>query len=472
MAATTITRESMTDNVTVWNVARIGSSIYDRIDSLIGAALTLGGVLTVEGFGTHAFSTGNTGGNILGIRNTSAGTGNYGRLQVGNNTTASGIMFSAYASTHATAPSQAYIESSLTGALVVGTNSTSNAAVQWMTSGIVRGQIAAGGQFSFGSGSPDVNYLTRISGTHTSATGTAAALLIDASVSPAVNQIGVGAWVAPTIVEAASGTHAFLAGMFVQAPVITAGAATVTTAASVYIEAAPAASGAANYALYVAGGQSVMPDGTAANPTLCGLSSGGASGIYWSNSGSRVNIATQGVQIAEFAGSSVSAHTLTMVASANGTGNTGNYISLGRNTSGAGSAGLIVFGLLGGGFRSVWSSNAGDLMINATAPTEAGGDTTGTVVGTQTSTRASKRDIARYDDLDGALRLINHTPLYRFRYRETGDADTAHVGILADESPAFTRYGGTAFDPINAFGYTAAAVQALTRRLERLEARG
>ena len=49
-------------------------------------------------------------------------------------------------------------------------------------------------------------------------------------------------------------------------------------------------------------------------------------------------------------------------------------------------------------------------------------------------------------------------PLYRFRYREM-DPDTSHVGIMADESPEFTRYGATAFDPVNAFGYTAAAIR-------------
>jgi hypothetical protein len=41
---------------------------------------------------------------------------------------------------------------------------------------------------------------------------------------------------------------------------------------------------------------------------------------------------------------------------------------------------------------------------------------------------------------------------------------------MADESPEFTRYQQTAFDPVNAFGYTAAAIKALLRRVDILEA--
>lgn len=101
--ATTITRESMTDNVTVWNVTRIGSAIYDRIDSVLGSALTLGGVLTVEAFGTHAFSAGGTGNNILRVRNTSAGTGNLATLQLGNDTATAVCALGAFSTTFTTA---------------------------------------------------------------------------------------------------------------------------------------------------------------------------------------------------------------------------------------------------------------------------------------------------------------------------------------------------------------------------------
>ncbi len=86
MAATTIGRESMTDGTTVWNVARIGSAIYDRVDTILSSNITFGGTVAAEGFGTHAISAGGTGGNILRVRNTMAGTGNYSRVEIGNDT--------------------------------------------------------------------------------------------------------------------------------------------------------------------------------------------------------------------------------------------------------------------------------------------------------------------------------------------------------------------------------------------------
>ena len=88
MAATTITRESMTDGVTAWTVTRIGSAIYDRIDTVLGANITFGGTVSAEGFGTHAISTGGTGTNRWQIRNTTSGTANRASFDVGNNSDA------------------------------------------------------------------------------------------------------------------------------------------------------------------------------------------------------------------------------------------------------------------------------------------------------------------------------------------------------------------------------------------------
>jgi len=84
MAATTITRATLTDNVTVWNAAQVGTAIYDKVDALIAANITFGGLVSAEGFGTHALSTGGTGGNILLVRNTTSGTANFAQVRLGN----------------------------------------------------------------------------------------------------------------------------------------------------------------------------------------------------------------------------------------------------------------------------------------------------------------------------------------------------------------------------------------------------
>lgn len=90
--ATTITRESMTDAVTVWNVTRIGSAIYDRIDDLVGSDIVFGGVVGSEAVGTHAFSGSANSANILSVRNTSSGTAAQAAIHVGNDTSQSALV--------------------------------------------------------------------------------------------------------------------------------------------------------------------------------------------------------------------------------------------------------------------------------------------------------------------------------------------------------------------------------------------
>lgn len=98
--ATTITRESMTDNVTVWNVTRIGSALYDRIDAVLAANITFGGLVVAEGFGVHNFSAGGSGANVLAVRNTGAGSTNYSELRAGNDDSATLARFIATSSTY------------------------------------------------------------------------------------------------------------------------------------------------------------------------------------------------------------------------------------------------------------------------------------------------------------------------------------------------------------------------------------
>jgi hypothetical protein len=60
------------------------------------------GVLTVSGFGTHTFSAGGTGGNALTVRNTTAGTGNYAELNIGNDRDTQAGIIRAMSSTYTT----------------------------------------------------------------------------------------------------------------------------------------------------------------------------------------------------------------------------------------------------------------------------------------------------------------------------------------------------------------------------------
>lgn len=102
MAATTISRASLTDSVSVWNAALVGTAIYDKVDALIAGAVTFGGLLGSEGFGSHTWSAGGTGSNIITVRNTAAGTGNFAAFLVGTDLSTSTGGFAAFSSTWTT----------------------------------------------------------------------------------------------------------------------------------------------------------------------------------------------------------------------------------------------------------------------------------------------------------------------------------------------------------------------------------
>lgn len=99
MAASTITRTGVTlTNDTGTPSAPVGDgtllnnawvqTFMDRIDALFSGALTIGGVLTAEGFGSHTFSASGTGSNAIAVRNPTAGTANAAALHLGNDSSA------------------------------------------------------------------------------------------------------------------------------------------------------------------------------------------------------------------------------------------------------------------------------------------------------------------------------------------------------------------------------------------------
>lgn len=351
-------------------------AVLDRIDQLFNgtrsSTFTLGTLLAVDGFGVSNFSAGGTGANVIGVRNTTSGTGNYSEVRAGNNATAALMRLKALSSAFSTA---GYDFAS--GVTVEATGS----------GGLNLAASDASGPFRIYTG------------------GSTQRLAIDSA-----------------------GTWTFLNSSVTAVP--------------------------------LAAGSVSSPSLTCATDTNTGL--------YFT--AANLNVAVDGVQAATFSATANSV-AVTATGGAFGTGalRTGALITAARNTSGSGAPGLFRCIDRGGSNRYLWCRDNGDWQTSTSAPDESTGDNTGTVIGTQTSTRATKRAIEAFVDYGAALALIARTPLYRFQYRQ-GDTDTAHVGIMADESPEFTRYQQTAFDPVNAFGYTAAAIKALLRRVDILEA--
>jgi hypothetical protein len=168
---------------------------------------------------------------------------------------------------------------------------------------------------------------------------------------------------------------------------------------------------------------------------------------------------------------------LYVVATDRGSGTVAEAVQLGRNSNGSGSAGVLIFEELAGTEQFVWVDDAGALEIATAGPQPDGtpSDTSGTVVGTQTSYRASKDILGVFTDHDAALRYILDTPLYTWRYREGYYQDTGRtfVGPVSEESPGLMMLAtpehptGRAFNPVTAWGLSAASIKALYDRLER-----
>ncbi len=159
----------------------------------------------------------------------------------------------------------------------------------------------------------------------------------------------------------------------------------------------------------------------------------------------------------------------------------GSQLRIGNNTSGGGAAGALWLEGKGGADNFIWadaSSAPGQLRISTAAPEEDGtpSDTSGTVVGTQASSRDTKDVIGAGIAPDDALAIILHTPIARFTYKGGSYSGTIFHGIIAEDSPEFAmdpdaaHPHGRSFNPVSAFGYTVQAFKAMQAQIDTLTA--
>lgn len=146
----------------------------------------------------------------------------------------------------------------------------------------------------------------------------------------------------------------------------------------------------------------------------------------------------------------------------------GSSINIGRNSSGSGAPGAINMVSRTGAVSAIWVDTSGVVRVGTT-PTEASGDTGGTIVGTQTSARASKHIVGEVRDAAAAMAIMRATPIYQFTYRDGRYNGETFYGITTDDSPLFGMDGGRSFNPVTAFGATVLALRNLDERLAALE---
>jgi hypothetical protein len=161
----------------------------------------------------------------------------------------------------------------------------------------------------------------------------------------------------------------------------------------------------------------------------------------------------------------------TVASRARGSGIAGPYMLIGRNSSGTGAPGAMYLTDGADNLRSIWVDTTGVVRVGgATIPVEGGSDTIGTVVGTQTSSLASKDLLYQITSTSLAMDVIRRTPVFAFTYKNGAYNGERFYGIVTDYSPIFGMDGGKSFNPVTAFGATVLALQDLDARVRALEA--
>ncbi len=158
----------------------------------------------------------------------------------------------------------------------------------------------------------------------------------------------------------------------------------------------------------------------------------------------------------------------------------GHSVWIGHNSNASTpGAGSLSMNAKDGTVWTVWPDVTGVLRIATGGPgVFSTTDTTGTIVGTQTSTRDAKLVLLEGDLTPAdALATMLATPVRRFIYRSQAYGGQAFHGIIADEAPAFVmdpdaaHPEGRSFNPVSSFGFTIQAIKQLAARLTDLEAR-
>ncbi len=162
----------------------------------------------------------------------------------------------------------------------------------------------------------------------------------------------------------------------------------------------------------------------------------------------------------------------------NGSG-LGNQLLLSHNNnSSTPAAGHIALRSLVGVLYSIWPDVSGNLRIGSD-PTYAN-DTSGTVVGTQTSWHELKRDIEPHEDVADSLARIRAVPLYRFRFKndsQRGDKQVRGIVAFDENKDAWYMMNNLhpnaipALDEAAIIGELIGAVQELAERVEQVERR-
>ncbi len=167
-------------------------------------------------------------------------------------------------------------------------------------------------------------------------------------------------------------------------------------------------------------------------------------------------------------------------AGAYGTGNTtGSTLYAGNNTNGNGAAGVLQLNDTNSQGRFIWIDAVADVRTGTALPEEDGtpSDTSGTVIGTQSSAKIYKENIRSWNDPQAALETILHTGLYEWDWKSGAYPGSVNRGVILDWAP--TEFGqdisvaegapkGKSLNEATVIAYLIASIQQLNAELDEL----
>lgn len=401
------------------------------------AILSTTGLLSLTSFGTHSITAGGTGGNMLALRNTTAGTGNFAQFRIGNDASVTTGVISALSSTftpgtYNLADGVAFSALGAGGLSIAVQHATADIRFYSGATPTLRGTIFETGGYQWGSGTqtdPGADNF-RVMGTTT-----------------LVGAMTVGA---TTLKAHASGG-------------VSVGDATDPGSTNFRVAGTTTLVGTTNATTLTATGTVTLGAAAASNIRFVGHVSNTDGLVYHSDTGGSF---------------------LSLVTSALGTGAVpGTSLSIGANSSGSHAAGSIAFSTRAFATNWIWVDNSatpGMLRISAVGPPGEDNitysDTSGTVVGTQASSLDKKFLLAGDLSPRDALAVMLKTPVRHFIYKGGSYNGTTFQGIIADWSPEFAmdpetaHPNGRSFNPVNALGYTVQAIKALKADIDHANA--
>jgi hypothetical protein len=221
------------------------------------------------------------------------------------------------------------------------------------------------------------------------------------------------------------------------------------------------------------GGQIKTSNGAAGAPSYA-FTSDPTTGHYYAAGGGTADITfvTLGVPVFQIQGGALGP-AASLLPQANGA-NGGCYLVIGHNTSGTPAPGTLILNTKAGVAYYEWVDTGGLARVGTTLPNNANSDTTGTIIGTQTSTRDAKTLLGAGIAPREALAMLLQTPVHKFQYKWGEYGGTVFHGIVADECPALMmdpsplHPEGRSFNPVSATGYVIQSIKALEDEIATL----